>query len=41
MSNDNIMDRVERFASTPKGNGHYPTDAECEAYEAELRASNT
>lgn len=32
-----ILEAVERYASTPR-DGRYPTDAQCERYEARLRA---
>jgi len=31
-------ERLERFASTPDEAGRYPSDAECDAYAAELEA---
>ncbi len=37
MSETDIMDRLEQFASKPNDAGRYPTDAECDAYEAKLR----
>lgn len=36
-SEQSILDQVEKYASTPR-NGRYPTDAQCDAYEAKLRA---
>ena len=34
---DKIMDRLERFASTPNDAGRYPTDEECDSFEEQLR----
>jgi len=38
MTEGEILDAVERFASRPDETGRYPTDAECDAYERMLRA---
>lgn len=38
MTEDDILDRVERYASTPDPlTQRYPSDKQCEDYEQELR----
>lgn len=36
--NDDFMDYLEQYASTPKdGERHYPTDEECSELEAQIQ----
>ncbi len=37
MTEDQIFNAVEKFASTPRENGRYPTDDACDEYEKNLR----
>lgn len=37
--NEAQMDRLERFTSKPDEMGRYPDDAECDAFESEMKRS--